>query len=153
MTGNPVRPDSPPSRDAPYAAPQRGGPVRLLVIGGSQGARIFSEVGAGGARAAAAGAARAASASRSRPRPRISKRRASAYRRRRHRRPSCKPSSTDVPERLASAHLVICRSGASTVAELAAAGRPAILVPYPYATDDHQTANARALSRCRRRAG
>ncbi|MGC2411537.1 MAG: glycosyltransferase, partial [Stellaceae bacterium] len=53
---------------------------------------------------------------------------------------------TDVPERLARAQLVICRSGASTVAELAAAGRPAILVPYPHATDDHQAANARAFA-------
>src|SRR5205085_3014010 len=52
----------------------------------------------------------------------------------------------DVPERLARAQLVICRSGASTVAELAAVGRPAFLVPYPHATDDHQTANARALA-------
>src|SRR5207302_2207986 len=52
----------------------------------------------------------------------------------------------DVPERLARAQLVICRSGASTVAELAAIGRPAVLVPYPHATDDHQTANARALA-------
>ena len=44
------------------------------------------------------------------------------------------------------AQLVICRAGASTVAELAAIGRPALLVPYPHATDDHQTANARALA-------
>src|SRR5439155_22319134 len=53
---------------------------------------------------------------------------------------------TDVPERLAKAHLVICRAGASTVAELATVGRPALLVPYPHATDDHQTANARAFA-------
>ena len=52
----------------------------------------------------------------------------------------------DVPERLVRAHLVICRAGASTVAELAAVGRPALLIPYPFATDDHQTANAGALS-------
>jgi UDP-N-acetylglucosamine--N-acetylmuramyl-(pentapeptide) pyrophosphoryl-undecaprenol N-acetylglucosamine transferase len=52
----------------------------------------------------------------------------------------------DVPARLARAHLVICRSGASTVAELAATGRPALLVPYPHATDDHQAANARAFA-------
>jgi UDP-N-acetylglucosamine--N-acetylmuramyl-(pentapeptide) pyrophosphoryl-undecaprenol N-acetylglucosamine transferase len=50
-----------------------------------------------------------------------------------------------MPERLRAAHLVVCRSGASTVAELTAAGRPAVLIPYPFATDDHQTANARAL--------
>jgi UDP-N-acetylglucosamine--N-acetylmuramyl-(pentapeptide) pyrophosphoryl-undecaprenol N-acetylglucosamine transferase len=52
----------------------------------------------------------------------------------------------DVPARLARAHLAICRAGASTVAELAATGRPAVLIPYPYATDDHQTANARAFA-------
>jgi len=56
---------------------------------------------------------------------------------------------TDVPARLAAAHLVIARSGASTVAELAAAGRPAVLVPYRFAADDHQTANARALEAAR----
>jgi UDP-N-acetylglucosamine--N-acetylmuramyl-(pentapeptide) pyrophosphoryl-undecaprenol N-acetylglucosamine transferase len=53
--------------------------------------------------------------------------------------------------KLAEAHLVIGRSGASTVAELTAAGRPAILIPYPAATDDHQTANARDITRRRRR--
>jgi len=55
------------------------------------------------------------------------------------------PFFADLPQRLASAHLVIGRSGASTVAELATVGRPSILVPYPYAADDHQTANARAF--------
>jgi UDP-N-acetylglucosamine--N-acetylmuramyl-(pentapeptide) pyrophosphoryl-undecaprenol N-acetylglucosamine transferase len=52
----------------------------------------------------------------------------------------------DVAERLASAHLVIARAGASTVAELAVVGRPSILVPLPHAIDDHQTANAAALA-------
>ena len=56
------------------------------------------------------------------------------------------PFFTDIPTRLAAASLVIARAGASTVAELAVAGRPAILVPLPGAIDDHQTANARALS-------
>lgn len=51
----------------------------------------------------------------------------------------------DVPSLLASAHLVIARSGASTVGEVTAVGRPSILVPYPHAADDHQTANAHAL--------
>ena len=53
----------------------------------------------------------------------------------------------DLPERLAWAHLVIARAGASTIAELTAAGRPAILVPLPSATDDHQTYNAREMAR------
>jgi UDP-N-acetylglucosamine--N-acetylmuramyl-(pentapeptide) pyrophosphoryl-undecaprenol N-acetylglucosamine transferase len=52
----------------------------------------------------------------------------------------------DMPAKLGEAHLVIARSGASTVAELTAAGRPAILIPYPEATDDHQTANARDIT-------
>lgn len=53
----------------------------------------------------------------------------------------------DMPAELAWAHLVIGRAGASTLAELTAAGRPAILVPLPSATDDHQTANAREMTR------
>lgn len=52
----------------------------------------------------------------------------------------------DLPEQLGWAHVVIARAGASTIAELTAAGRPAILVPLPSATDDHQTANAREIT-------
>jgi len=52
---------------------------------------------------------------------------------------------SDMPQRLAAAQLVVSRAGASTVAELAAAGRPAVMVPFPAATDDHQTGNAQAL--------
>jgi UDP-N-acetylglucosamine--N-acetylmuramyl-(pentapeptide) pyrophosphoryl-undecaprenol N-acetylglucosamine transferase len=55
------------------------------------------------------------------------------------------PFITHLAEVLGDIHLVICRAGASTVAELAAAGRPALLVPFPYATDDHQMENARAF--------
>lgn len=51
----------------------------------------------------------------------------------------------DMPARLRAAHLLICRSGASTVAENTVAGRPALLIPYPSAIDDHQAANARAI--------
>ena len=54
---------------------------------------------------------------------------------------------TDMPAKLAEAHLIIARAGASTIAELTAAGRPAILVPLPSATDDHQTANAREMAK------
>ncbi len=53
----------------------------------------------------------------------------------------------DMPDRLAEAHLVIARAGASTIAELTAAGRPAILIPLPIATDDHQTVNAREMAK------
>ena len=52
----------------------------------------------------------------------------------------------DLPQRMADSHLVVARAGASTIFELAAMGRPALLVPYPHATDDHQTANANAFS-------
>jgi UDP-N-acetylglucosamine--N-acetylmuramyl-(pentapeptide) pyrophosphoryl-undecaprenol N-acetylglucosamine transferase len=51
----------------------------------------------------------------------------------------------DMPQKLADAHLIIGRAGASTIAELTAVGRPAILVPLPIATDDHQTANTREI--------
>jgi len=53
----------------------------------------------------------------------------------------------DMPDRLGEAHLVIARAGASTIAELTAAGRPAILIPLPIATDDHQTVNAREMAK------
>jgi UDP-N-acetylglucosamine--N-acetylmuramyl-(pentapeptide) pyrophosphoryl-undecaprenol N-acetylglucosamine transferase len=53
----------------------------------------------------------------------------------------------DMPDRIGEAHLVIARAGASTIAELTAAGRPAILIPLPIATDDHQTANAREMAK------
>jgi UDP-N-acetylglucosamine--N-acetylmuramyl-(pentapeptide) pyrophosphoryl-undecaprenol N-acetylglucosamine transferase len=56
------------------------------------------------------------------------------------------PFFDDMPERIARAHLVVCRAGASTVAELSVIGRPSILIPFPAAMDDHQTANARALA-------
>jgi UDP-N-acetylglucosamine--N-acetylmuramyl-(pentapeptide) pyrophosphoryl-undecaprenol N-acetylglucosamine transferase len=57
----------------------------------------------------------------------------------------CEPFFSDLPARLAAAHLVVSRSGASTVAELAAIGRPAILVPLPHALDQDQLANAGVL--------
>lgn len=60
---------------------------------------------------------------------------------------SVTPFINDMPGAFAAADLVICRAGAGAVAELAAAGKPAILVPYPYAADDHQAKNALALER------
>ena len=60
--------------------------------------------------------------------------------------PVLAPFINDMGERLASAHLVISRAGASTVTELCNVGRPAILIPYPFAMDDHQTANAEEVA-------
>ena len=57
------------------------------------------------------------------------------------------PFITDMASAYARAHLVVCRAGATTIAELTACGRPSVLIPYPYAAGDHQTANARALAR------
>jgi UDP-N-acetylglucosamine--N-acetylmuramyl-(pentapeptide) pyrophosphoryl-undecaprenol N-acetylglucosamine transferase len=53
----------------------------------------------------------------------------------------------DMPSAFARADLVVCRSGASTVAEIAAAGKPAVFVPFPRAADDHQRVNAEALAK------
>jgi len=57
------------------------------------------------------------------------------------------PFIQDMPAAFAAADLVVCRSGAGAVSELAAAGKPSILVPFPFAADDHQTHNAEALER------
>jgi UDP-N-acetylglucosamine--N-acetylmuramyl-(pentapeptide) pyrophosphoryl-undecaprenol N-acetylglucosamine transferase len=54
---------------------------------------------------------------------------------------------TDMPDRIAWSHLIVARAGASTIAELTAAGRPAILIPLPTATDNHQVANAREMAK------
>jgi undecaprenyldiphospho-muramoylpentapeptide beta-N-acetylglucosaminyltransferase len=141
--GMPVRAAIAALRDAAYAGISDGQPIRVLVLGGSQGARILSEViPAALARLPEALRTRLEVAQQCRPEDLEMVRAAYA---------GTGITATldsffaDVPERLASAHLVIARSGASTVAELTALGRPAILVPYPHAIDDHQTANARAV--------
>ncbi len=137
-TGNPVRPAIRALSTAPYPPPGDG--IDLLVTGGSQGARVFAEIvpSALGALPAAL-KARLRVAQQARPED---KEAVVAQYRERGIAAQVESFFTDMPERLRCAHLVICRAGASTIAELAAAGRPAILVPYPYAMDDHQTANA-----------
>jgi UDP-N-acetylglucosamine--N-acetylmuramyl-(pentapeptide) pyrophosphoryl-undecaprenol N-acetylglucosamine transferase len=129
---------------AKYKAPQRGGTIELVILGGSQGARVMTEV---------VPPTLADLPTRLREMLRVSHQARpedlaaaeTAYRKNRIR-AEVQSFFTDIPERLARAQLVICRAGASTVAELAAIGRPAILIPYPHATDDHQTANARAFA-------
>jgi UDP-N-acetylglucosamine--N-acetylmuramyl-(pentapeptide) pyrophosphoryl-undecaprenol N-acetylglucosamine transferase len=141
-TGNPVRPSVTAAAQIPYAdfADDR---LRLLVTGGSQGARVMSDVvpdaiamlpadvqrrlvivqqarGEDEARVRAAYEALGLNA-------------------------EVAPFFKDLPGRMAAAHLVIARSGASTVSELAVIGRPAILVPFPFALDQDQAANAAQL--------
>lgn len=142
-TGMPVRAGIAALRDAPYPALGEDTPVRLLVLGGSQGARVLSEVvPAALALLPQALRARLDVAQQCRPEDLTAVHEAYGA--------TGIPATlesffADVPERLSAAHLVIARSGASTVAELTTLGRPAILVPYPHAIDDHQTANARAV--------
>jgi UDP-N-acetylglucosamine--N-acetylmuramyl-(pentapeptide) pyrophosphoryl-undecaprenol N-acetylglucosamine transferase len=143
-TGNPVRPAIRAVADIDYLPAAPGAPVDLLILGGSQGARIFADV-VPAALAVLPPALRTALRVSQQARPEDCERTAAQLRQAGI---VAEVSSffTDVPERLARAHLVICRSGASTVSELATVGRPALLVPYPHATDDHQTANARAFA-------
>ncbi len=143
LTGNPVRAGVRALRMVPYVELAEGGTLRLLITGGSQGASIFSRI---------LPAAMAALPKPLRARIRIDQQ---------ARADDLGPTRaayeaigmqadlasffTDIPARLASAHLVIARSGASTVAELTVAGRPSILVPLPGSADDHQRINAQAL--------
>lgn len=142
-TGNPVRPVVVAERGTPYAPPAAG-QINLLVIGGSQGARILSAVVPGGlAQLPAEIKARLSVTQQARPEDVDAVRRAYAAS---GIHAEVAPFFADVPARMARAHLVISRSGASSVAELCVVGRPAILVPYRYAADDHQTVNAEALA-------
>ncbi|MDR3435791.1 undecaprenyldiphospho-muramoylpentapeptide beta-N-acetylglucosaminyltransferase [Telmatospirillum sp.] len=142
-TGMPVRPSIIAQRDQGWSAIGENGPIRLLVLGGSQGARALSEVVPAALAALPEGLRRRLVLSQQ-CRPEDLDAVAQSYRET-DIEVTLESFFHDVPERLAAAHLVIARSGASTVAELTALGRPSILVPYPHAIDDHQTANARAL--------
>jgi len=143
-TGNPVRPAIIAAAEAPYAPSRAGEPFNLVVFGGSQGAQYFSK---------AMPTAISLLDDELRGRLRVTQ----------QVRPEdmdmvagcvaqlqmgadIAPFFTDMAERLAAAHLVICRSGASTVSEISVIGRPAILVPYPHALDHDQAANAEALA-------
>jgi UDP-N-acetylglucosamine--N-acetylmuramyl-(pentapeptide) pyrophosphoryl-undecaprenol N-acetylglucosamine transferase len=144
VTGNPVRSEVVAHRDQPYMPPEPGGPLDLLVVGGSQGARILSDV-LPEALKALPPAARARIRLTQQCRPEDLDRVAAAYAAL-GLTAELKSFFDDLPERLADAHLVISRSGASSVAELLVLGRPSLLVPYRLAADDHQHANAAALA-------
>ena len=143
MTGNPVRAAVTALAAVDYPVLSEGGMMRILVIGGSQGASVFSDVV-----------------------PEAMKRLPADVRARIRLDQQCRevelstvrerytqigmqvdlaPFFADVAARLASAHLVVSRAGASSVAELMVAGKPAILVPLPIATDNHQYYNAQAI--------
>lgn len=144
-TGNPVRPPFIALRGTPYPAiADEDAPLRLLVLGGSLGARVFSTV---------VPQALALLPEKIRRRIVIAQ--------------QCRkevledtragfaavgidaelsPFFSNVPERMAASHLVICRAGGSTIAELSAIGRPSILVPFPHGHAGEQTANAEALA-------
>ena len=143
-TGNPLRP-AVIAAIAPYAPPDPLGPLRLLAFGGSQGARIMADIVPPAverldpsvrARLTVVQQARAEDIDRVR-----------ATYARLDLAAEVAPFFVDLPARVAAAHLVVSRSGASTVAELAALGRPAVLVPLPHALDQDQLANARVLEK------
>jgi UDP-N-acetylglucosamine--N-acetylmuramyl-(pentapeptide) pyrophosphoryl-undecaprenol N-acetylglucosamine transferase len=145
LVGNPVRDEVLALRDQPYPELTDDGVFRLLVTGGSQGATILSQVVPEGLGLLP-----------------------EHFRRRLQVTQQCRAEDIesvrarysalgiaaelatyipDMPDKLAWTHLVIARAGASTIAELTVAGRPAILIPLPSATDDHQTANAREMAK------
>jgi UDP-N-acetylglucosamine--N-acetylmuramyl-(pentapeptide) pyrophosphoryl-undecaprenol N-acetylglucosamine transferase len=143
FTGNPVRAEVVAAAATPYAAPEADGKLRLLVFGGSQGARVMAEiVPAAIERLTADLRARLAVVQQARPEDLDTVRGIYA---RLGVAAETAPFFSDLPARLAAAQLVVSRSGASTVAELSAIGRPAVLVPLPHALDQDQFANAGVL--------
>jgi len=145
LVGNPVRPEVLALRDEPFPPFTADGLLRVLVTGGSQGARVLSEV-------VPDGLAMLPPALRSRlqvtQQCRAEDLDAVRDRYASHGIPAeLGTYFEDMQARLADAHLFIGRAGASTLAELTAVGRPAILVPLPIATDDHQAANVREIVR------
>ena len=143
FTGNPVRAEVIAAAATPYAAPAADGKLRLLVFGGSQGARVMAEIVPAAIEHLTADLrARLAVVQQARPEDLDTVRGIYA---RLGVAAETAPFFSDLPARMASAHLVISRSGASTVAELSAIGRPAVLVPLPHALDQDQFINAGLL--------
>ncbi len=143
-TGTPMRPAILAAAAVPYVAPEPDGALRLLVTGGSQGARVMADV---------------VPYAIEQLHPELWRRlvlvqqvrdedmaRVRAVYDRLKLNFELEPFFSDLPARLASSHLVVSRSGAGTVAELAAIGRPSILVPLPGAIDQDQYANAGVLA-------
>lgn len=143
LTGNPVRAAVRALRDVPYPVLMQDGKMHILVTGGSQGAAVFSDVVP-----EAIALLPASLRARVRIDQQCREQELAAARDRYNDLGVNADLATffvDLPARLAASHLVIARSGASTVSELAVAGRPAILVPLPTAMDNHQYYNANAF--------
>jgi UDP-N-acetylglucosamine--N-acetylmuramyl-(pentapeptide) pyrophosphoryl-undecaprenol N-acetylglucosamine transferase len=143
LVGNPVRDEILALRDEPYPLFEADSVFRVLVVGGSQGASVLSDV-------VPDGLAMLPEALRRRLQVTQQCREEDIVAVRERYRTLGIPADlatymADIPEKLAWTHLVIARAGASTISELTAAGRPAILVPLPSATDDHQSANVREM--------
>ena len=141
FVGNPVRPEVIAAGNAPF--PADAPRLKLLVTGGSQGAAILNSV-VPAALALLPDALRATLDVTHQGRDEDRDTMLAAYRAVGIE-PRIAAYFPDLPAEMASSHIVIARSGASTVAELAVMGRPSILVPLPIATDDHQADNAQAL--------
>ena len=145
LVGNPVRDQIARLGEAPFPAFDEIAPLKILVTGGSQGASVLSQV-------VPKGLGMLGPSLRMRLQVMQQCRPDDIERVREHYAQLGIPAELmtfieDMPAKLGEAHLFIGRAGASTIAELTAAGRPAILVPYPSATDDHQTANARDITK------
>ncbi|GLQ53484.1 undecaprenyldiphospho-muramoylpentapeptide beta-N-acetylglucosaminyltransferase [Devosia nitrariae] len=140
VTGNPVRDRVRALAGTPYPSLSPNEPVRILIYGGSQGARIFADL-VPPAIAGLPESLRHRLVITQQCRPEDLDRVAEAYRRSRVN-VELTPFIADLPERLAGAHLVISRAGALTIADLAVVGRPAILVPLPGSLDADQKTNA-----------
>jgi UDP-N-acetylglucosamine--N-acetylmuramyl-(pentapeptide) pyrophosphoryl-undecaprenol N-acetylglucosamine transferase len=142
-TGNPVRPAVIAAAATPYPALDPAGVLHLLVFGGSQGARVMADVvppAIEGLELGLRSRLKVVQQARGEDLPRVR----DIYARLAV---NCEvePFFGDLPARMAASHLVVSRSGASTVAELSAIGRPGILVPLPHALDQDQRANAGVL--------
>jgi len=142
--GTPMRPAILAASAVPYVSPLPDGPFRLLVVGGSQGARVMSDI-VPGAIERLDPSLRSRLVLTQQVRDEDMARVRTVYDRLEIH-AELAPFFTDLPARLASNHLIVSRSGAGTVAELAAIGRPSILVPLPGAIDQDQFANAGVLS-------
>lgn len=140
--GNPVRPEIAALPEPAMRLADRAGPLRLLVVGGSLGAQALNEI-------VPQALALLAPAMRPVVRHQGGRGKLEALERQYEAAgiaAQCLEFIADMAEAYAWADVVICRAGASTVAEIAAAGVAALFIPYPYAVDDHQTANARFLA-------